>query len=843
MLTSITVRQLLFTPLWDAGQSRWFSGCFCWTTSVHQIFSKETELSFLRAFGNSVMAEVSRLATLAADQQKSDFLGSISHELRSPLHGILASAEFLAETDCDAFQDSLIGTIDSCGRTLLDTLNQVLDFSKINAFDRNWKKARKTRRNGRSSDSINPIGKAASIHEVPGGAPPLLNIYAVTNVAAIVEETVESCYAGQIFQDISSSDITDISTGARKRTSNRGILAAKRALSERSGARLARAPVEIILDIGFGDYTFTTQPGALRRLIMNIFGNALKYTEKGLIKIKLQLDDLGKQGSDPNGESGKMLIIKVVDTGKGISSQYMRTRLFTPFAQENTLAPGTGLGLSMVHSITTMLGGTVKIHSQVGVGTAVEIALPLKGKPTTETGVSTPSSVASLDHTAEDPNTTLQDDTSSICVSLYGFAKSDTEDVSSCETGSILRHYISKWYGIDVLPSWPPSKVPDIIITDEKNIPSLLSGSITGSSIIVVCSSLSRYAQSKSQTNPVGYVEFLSKPFGPYKLAKAVKACLERRRATRGGFLIPTAKMSDRLPNNIELEVPTSELQSVILEGGNEATPMVVRTNGTITVADTENAHMAVNGLLSSGADTQEGLEFPFENQERKMQDKKAIPSNYPTKEESRRFNLSNGSTESMMPVQRDSKVQTTSPRVSEPSDMTTPTQASNPSSLLKGGKRSPKVLIVDDNKINLRLLQTLMKKRNYTLVDSAEDGQLAVDAATMRTEGYDIIFMDISMPIKNGFEATREIRQIENSRQAKVESTTMGNGNGIEEKRSKALIIALTGLASSRDQTEAITCGVDLFMIKPVSFREVGKLLDNWEAHGGFVEHNGVKA
>ena len=50
------------------------------------------------------MAEVSRLASMAADRQKADFIGSISHELRSPLHGILASAEFLSETEADAFQ-------------------------------------------------------------------------------------------------------------------------------------------------------------------------------------------------------------------------------------------------------------------------------------------------------------------------------------------------------------------------------------------------------------------------------------------------------------------------------------------------------------------------------------------------------------------------------------------------------------------------------------------------------------------------------------------------------------------------------------------------------------------
>ena len=79
------VRQLIFSGLWDASSSRWFTGGFAWTISSRQMFSRETELSFFMAFGNSVMAEVSRLASIAADRQKADFIGSISHEFRSPL--------------------------------------------------------------------------------------------------------------------------------------------------------------------------------------------------------------------------------------------------------------------------------------------------------------------------------------------------------------------------------------------------------------------------------------------------------------------------------------------------------------------------------------------------------------------------------------------------------------------------------------------------------------------------------------------------------------------------------------------------------------------------------------
>ena len=81
-------------------------------------------------------------------------------------------------------------------------------------------------------------------------------------------------------------------------------------------------------------------------------------------------------------------------------------------------------------------------------------------------------------------------------------------------------------------------------------------------------------------------------------------------------------------------------------------------------------------------------------------------------------------------------------------------------------------------------------------------------------------------MPVMNGFEATKAIRNIEAARAHE-------NGSILSENRvpsTPALIIALTGLASSRDQTEAFTSGVDLFITKPVSFKEIGRLLGNWE-------------
>lgn len=70
-------------------------------------------------------------------------------------------------------------------------------------------------------------------------------------------------------------------------------------------------------------------------------------------------------------------------------------------------------------------------------------------------------------------------------------------------------------------------------------------------------------------------------------------------------------------------------------------------------------------------------------------------------------------------------------------------------------------------------------------------------------------------MPVMNGFEAARTIRAVEKER-----------GDGL--KRSK--IVALTGLSSVADETEAIDSGMNMFLTKPVAFKEVKKILDRWD-------------
>lgn len=90
-----------------------------------------------------------------------------------------------------------------------------------------------------------------------------------------------------------------------------------------------------------------TFSGALRRIVMNLFGNAQKFTQSGYILVELRIVE--EVTGDPTIISIPVLELKIRDSGKGMSSEFMERKLYHPFCQEDTFTPGVGLGLSIVY--------------------------------------------------------------------------------------------------------------------------------------------------------------------------------------------------------------------------------------------------------------------------------------------------------------------------------------------------------------------------------------------------------------------------------------------------------------------------------------------------------------
>jgi len=106
--------------------------------------------------------------------------------------------------------------------------------------------------------------------------------------------------------------------------------------------------------------------GKLRQILINLLGNAVKYTDQGKVSLKFER------------EEGHKYIFKVRDTGPGISSEDM-AKLFEPFqqAEAGLHHGGTGLGLAISKELVELMGGKLLVDSQVGKGSCFSISLEL----------------------------------------------------------------------------------------------------------------------------------------------------------------------------------------------------------------------------------------------------------------------------------------------------------------------------------------------------------------------------------------------------------------------------------------------------------------------------------
>ncbi|MEM6781544.1 MAG: response regulator [Pseudomonadota bacterium] len=234
----------------------------------------------------------------AAAEQKSNFLATMSHEIRTPMQSVYGLLELIEQEKPSANIAEMVGTAKNSASGLLEILDDILDFAKMDA------------------DQME-----LDMFEVP------------------------------------------------VRTLARGI-------NEAMAVKVQGKNIDLLDDIDQEvPFVIVGDPKRLRQIIMNLMGNAIKFTQEGSVTIKITRDC--KAIMAPS--DGVGLRFEIIDSGIGMSQEVCE-RLFKPFSQADNSTSrkfgGTGLGLSICKKLVDMMDGAIGVESTEGVGSTFWFEIP-----------------------------------------------------------------------------------------------------------------------------------------------------------------------------------------------------------------------------------------------------------------------------------------------------------------------------------------------------------------------------------------------------------------------------------------------------------------------------------
>lgn len=878
-------------------------------------------LQYIRSMGTIILSAVLKKDIMLADQAKSHFISNISHELRTPLHGILASAELLTDTKLNSTQGSYLETVEACGKSLLELVNHVLDFTKLSGG---------ARVKGNAVHSLTPC-----------------------DLVKLVQEVCESSWIGQMARRLESQQSAGIGSaygsGTAGSSPTGGHDAEGGEIQPGKTKRMKTGDVETIIDISLrrSGWLVNCDAGGIRRVLMNLIGNSLKFTPVGFVHVSLR--------EVQSTASHVVVELSVTDTGRGISKAFLEQQLFHPFTQENELGPGTGLGLSIVNSIvqSPSINGKIDVWSTVGQGTEMRI--------TCEMAVAAPDDVEGAVY---QPSLNLKQ---SKRVSFAGFQGSKGQ----MDLKQVLRNYFEGWWFFAACKEGPEHDYSgDIIILNEdaelleeirnkrrgRHLPPviLLTGSRGDADVTDACEAYHAAG---------GIARMLFKPAGPAKLEALVDFCLQcLDRIDQGEpveetqtapstplpspapspavrldlegsdsyFALPSADDADdqgmgtataTTPNDLTSALPTPWRE--VAAGEEDETPRNGASRAPLSPLRRDAPHISPNlidlvntGLVrrhstedqivrhrmregppsarrlidGSSRAAQQGIEGVSVEDEAarrasaealltsKRPQVKALPSSRPLMpprsitfhaeprlqnhvtlspsiwrdlNSSDYFSMSQQSSGaeaekkessvsavSAVPLEDPSPKQATIPLTSITPGALVPIEGSDGHVLRSAigtvdgaispahvpGTRKLRVMGVDDNKINIKILAAFLGKLDVDF-SSASNGAECVALFERTSPSLDVIILDLTMPVLDGFQATLAIRQKEAERR---EQALKGSGSSRRPSapQPRVKILCLTGRNSAEDKRKAFACGADGFMTRPLSLKVLSSVL-----------------